>query len=1008
MYLNIFDILLLIFCFVLPSIIIAKIVLVLTKMRLSNIQAFLVGEVIWLFIFLSGAIISGLSGWIIDYFKVVSIVALALSVISVGYMLRTAIKFVSNKKVPCLSLSTPIYISVLLLIVLGLVLILYHHIWSEFDAVTLYIPQAKSILITGSLTFNPYDYSTSMMMSSSGLYINYAYSLYLVPSIDAIRIIPVFYFMFGVLSVYLLAHELLSSKNAALVALSVFLSFIALLKTVAQFSLYTDLAFVFLLIFTTFTLTKWVKEETNFWLLISGITITLMLFFKPFGYIIAPTVVGLLLIFAKPSWCRYLGVFIAFLPLHLETFIFILRPWLTMSFSSTYAADVVNLLVRWSPAAVISILILLMLRKRVTPKILTAKGFLAFILPLAIFGLYITYYFLKFGLLLLPHQLLNPSMGNMISLYYQIIPTSQANMASYYSWYNLLLGGLAGAYLIPLFLGIYFAAKHLRARASGTLTYCLPSIFVVAALLVLWSYLGSGFEPRRLLLFGPFVAIIIVMGVLYTSRLLKIPKNLTLVSLCIFNALALGYFWSRVESIELINLRSFGLSNFELIDYCIFALLFIFVMLIPNLIHLALKESSGFIRRCSWRIHFLKPATFILIIGIVTQTIIVSGIASYYVSTRDFNNDFNSPQSIDHFYDLSGIDTKYLLGDFTDVISYFNNLPDSSAVLGFYIHYLTLFTNRSAVDLTWSYGYEKYGEILTLNQTAALKGLYENNITYVLVPNNKHPLQSVYQTYLKSQSILPFLNNISTSLITSLFNRNEYILTPVHHFMCYDLYAIKKSADSSVIYPLSFDAAGYVTVSQSTSLNTLQNFTIEALVYLNALPSQTKQHFEICGKEWNSMRLFVSSENDKLTFVQSYDGATLTYRSNIALKSNQWYCIAVTYDSSSLKIYIDTTSNTDVARTGLLGTNDSPLILHGFRSDGVNGTTGLMADFRIYKQALTADQIMWNLGNMMSPINNNLVLWFKFTEGNGTVLSDSSGSNSYGLIHGASWLNNDR
>jgi len=270
--------------------------------------------------------------------------------------------------------------------------------------------------------------------------------------------------------------------------------------------------------------------------------------------------------------------------------------------------------------------------------------------------------------------------------YSQIVPSSPVNVASYYGWHHLLYEGLAGAYLIPLVLGVYALVEYLRKNADHLMSY-IPTIFIFASLFVLWSYLGSGYQPRRLLLFAPFVAFLIVQGVIVTSSLLKTSLTRGFVAFCIFDVLSLGYFWLRYEGIESINLRSFGISNFELIDYYVIASLFVFTMILPRVIDLVLNKLSKF-PKLNLQRKVYKTSSILIILALLSQIVLLSGISSYCTSVQEFNGDFNSAQSIENFYDANGINTKYLLGDFTDVISYFGGLSDSYAVLGFYIHYL--------------------------------------------------------------------------------------------------------------------------------------------------------------------------------------------------------------------------------------------------------------------------------------------------------------------------------
>lgn len=989
------------FWFFLPGIFFGKVVSSVFKIKFSLLYMFIAGGVIWLYLFLFGAVLSGLLGGILEYFRIISIFGFVLSLVSIAYLIIRIKAIITQRKFFLNLFSFTVYIHVFLLIALGIFLILFHHIWLESDAVAVFLPQAKGVIITRSIIFNPFDYSTANMMSYSGIYIMYACVLYILPTLDAIRILPVFYYLFGIISLYLLAHELFGSKKAAITTLIVYISFISTMKTIAQYSLYADLPFVFLLTSAILFLTKWVKERRDFWLIMCGIALSLLPLFKPYGYIIISAFMGSLVLFTKIRLRKFLAVLIALVPIHLETFSFIVRPWILMNFSPTYTNDVMNLLFRWGPSLLLSLSIALIIRKRSLPNLLKTRTFPIFLLSFAPLVLYLAYYFFAFNLLLLPNPLLTPSLERMFVLYYKIIPRSSVDLTVYYRWDSLFYEGLAGPYLIPLLLGAYVSVKQLNIDDHKILTY-LPSLFTFVALFVLWTYLGAPNDVRRLFLLSPFFALVIAQGVLSTIRLLKVSKEYGLVAFAIFNSLVLGYLWSCYEGIELISLRTFGFAKIEWIDYYVLATFFLLTMAGSRLLHLAMEKANKLVARKNWSRRVFRTTGILLVLGLLSQAIIINGINSYTLSTQVYNNNFNDPASIEHFYQVKDWDTKYLLGDFTRVISYFEKLNDSYTVLGFYIHYLKLFANRTVIDLTWPYGYEQFGNIFTLNRTEALEELYKNNIRYILIPKSNHPLPLTYQTYLNAKVTFPFLNS-SDEIINDLLEGQKYILTPLREFTSYELYTIKEVAYPFTLYPLIFDHDDYIQIPTSANLDITDAVTVEAWIYMDVLPSVAGKHFEITGKQWNVLRFYISKENAKLAVTQMYGETTYTDFGNTALQPGRWYHVAYTYDASSLKIYINSLQDQSISRAGAIGTNTFPLLIHGFRNDGWFGADGLIAAIRIYSRALSQDEIVWNYGDPGDPIRDNLVLWFKFDEGDGNILHDASRNNNDGIIYGARW-----
>ena len=134
------------------------------------------------------------------------------------------------------------------------------------------------------------------------------------------------------------------------------------------------------------------------------------------------------------------------------------------------------------------------------------------------------------------------------------------------------------------------------------------------------------------------------------------------------------------------------------------------------------------------------------------------------------------------------------------------------------------------------------------------------------------------------------------------------------------------------------------------------------------------------------------------------------------MRDNQWHYIAVTFDGSSAKAFVDgTLENSKSFSTTFNSSSGQPFII-GYinHSSGSNEYfPGLADEVHIWNEALTAAEItaLYNSGVALDARNNagdyssttNLVGYWKMEDGSGTKLTDVSGNGNDGTINGATW-----
>ena len=79
--------------------------------------------------------------------------------------------------------------------------------------------------------------------------------------------------------------------------------------------------------------------------------------------------------------------------------------------------------------------------------------------------------------------------------------------------------------------------------------------------------------------------------------------------------------------------------------------------------------------------------------------------------------------------------------------------------------------------------------------------------------------------------------------------------------------------------------------------------------------------------------------------------------------TNGWYHLTVTIDNQSVKIYINSSTDSESSYTGQLSINEQPIFI-GIKADMTRAVKGLIDDIRIYNRALSAAEVqaLYNLG----------------------------------------------
>jgi hypothetical protein len=133
----------------------------------------------------------------------------------------------------------------------------------------------------------------------------------------------------------------------------------------------------------------------------------------------------------------------------------------------------------------------------------------------------------------------------------------------------------------------------------------------------------------------------------------------------------------------------------------------------------------------------------------------------------------------------------------------------------------------------------------------------------------------------------------------------------------------------------------------------------------------------------------------------TFDG-TIRQTSGIsAVPVDRWSDVAVTYDGSRLRLYINGRQVSGRTTTGTIQTPPNPVWIGGNRPYGEH-FQGLIDEIRIYDRALPENEIRRDMAGPVAPAPG-LVAGYSFDAGSGTMAVDSSGNGNAGEIRGATW-----
>lgn len=741
------------------------------KINLRFLEKVLYGSVFWNYLFISSTLLLGLTtNFVVSYFGLFQIIAISVIIGSFMLLIKNRKKTSIPPIKPTLA-RFPHLIVFLTIVVLCFLLIYFHTLFVEWDAVSYYIPSAKAILTSQGLTSQPYRL-LGFFDVSPAIPIMYAWILNFSNNFGYLFSLPIAYFVLTLMVIFLIYTKIFPNKGAT-IPLLIFMSIPTVLVTISSRALYLDMPFVFFFLsalYSAIRITTAKKEDNSstrfdYVLFLMGLTLMCLTRIE-FGLLLFPIGIAVVLFTFNPKHWQILAVSAIGAVYYIREIrnIFLNQPsWLYY-------------LQRLIPVIIVSFFVFFMLKtssisQNNPNKLINKKVFTASLLLTIPLIAYLASNILVSGFIVPDLPLTNSDIFKSVAFYSQISPSSTISWVELVRWDNLVtVWWLISPYLIPVAISLSVIVYRLIKKKTMQNSF-VPLLFFFAGLLILWSILYCDSQPRRLYYFAPFIAIVAGYGLLKIKKYftsigfaLRVPTYIitvtiyTLTKMGISSANDLALFYDRLY---------LPTADIEFLAICTALFVLIFM---PYETLLAKLRKNIKIQSITSKmmILFVAGINVVLIMIMVSSVISTTLIAGYQSRNHVYKGWYYYPELVDYYNE---------------------NITGNGVTIGYFCNELITFANRSTVDLFDPiYGMPIYSMVNDANETEILNRLQELNVEYFLVPQ-------------KGTIFYPLFEGLTNS--TSF--GNLFIDNPQFHALKSFKYAtLYKFYKSYQTYPLTF------------------------------------------------------------------------------------------------------------------------------------------------------------------------------------------------------------
>jgi hypothetical protein len=690
------------------------------------------GAIFWIYVLIGGSIIVDLiKGSISNFFAFFSVFSVFVIILSLVFIIRKRAQHLRIQ----IDLERLSYTPILLLVCfIFFVVIYYHSLFQEWDAIAYYIPAAKAITLSDSINLQPY-YLLSFFDTSP--LVPLLYSWIGTSNLFSLYNLPVAFFALTIISVFLISKEVLPNYSALICAL-IFVTLPITLVTLSSRSLYLDISFVLFLLSALYSALRIIglrqlniSNKSIFpYYFIFGCSITLMCLSRiEFGIILAPSIIITTLIAFQTKYWQILST------VSLGA-ILCIREMRNIFLDKALWFDHIQNLV---PLLVISVsffIVLTLLTKNIENRKAINKASIILVISPTIPLLLLLVRNLTNGFIIPQLPLTNNFISKSITNFSSVF-SSQTSVSTISQpgnvlavWWWIFVPYIAPALIGGITILLLFHKRHFIEPKN-----CILAFFFISSI-ILWITLGVDLQPRRLYYFTPFCALFVAFGLkslrnLYTRVGFIIRVSTLVTSLFVLTLMRINL--SDVNDLTLFYAKFAQLpADYTFVIIC---LIFSTIIFLPygqllKVFHRKILLSKKIILPLLLLVVLINSTTVTAFVYPMISTSMKEGVAT--------QNQF-----------FGG------LAYYPDVVDYYNaNITDSGATLGFYCHELITFCNRSIIDLSDPiYGSRIYYKLNGMNESQILSTFSDLNIRYFLIPSSTSPFYSDY-SQLTNKSVL--------------------------------------------------------------------------------------------------------------------------------------------------------------------------------------------------------------------------------------------------------------
>ncbi len=202
---------------------------------------------------------------------------------------------------------------------------------------------------------------------------------------------------------------------------------------------------------------------------------------------------------------------------------------------------------------------------------------------------------------------------------------------------------------------------------------------------------------------------------------------------------------------------------------------------------------------------------------------------------------------------------------------------------------------------------------------------------------------------------------------------------------------------------LAFNS-GSLTINDNDAFDNLTSITIESWIYLNSDKRHGVLEKHVTGASQSGFWVDVNTDISAL-FVSA--GGSRAANSTLIPELNTWYHLAVTYDGTTVKLYVngeDVSQETTGSGSGSILNNTNAIQAGRLNWTSSGYMDGNLDEIRIWNTVRTADQITENMFQKLKGDENGLITYLPLDEAFGSSVGDKSPTESTATLNsGVSW-----